>query len=817
MPKAREKKVLALLLTALLAIGTIIYCESNCVRAQKSSNARDYITSDQMTMTDVNSGLTEAGKDMTADVLSVGGGGMLFNPQISPHDPELFTVLADMGGMYISYDSGEMWERKYFKNVVNTTCFDPNREGVIYAGGAGLYRSTDNGKSFQIVFPNENDIIEMHANGEALDVQIFTKSEVYPWYLPISNVLVNPENSDNIFVAAGYGTECRVYESKNNGESFVLLGEITKEKYNPGGAVYELTELFYAPENDALYLGIEDGIFLFDRETENFRVVFDSADGLADITTFQQDGKTYFVFIDKNKVHGKTDSGIYCTADFETIEDLTDALTNSLPTSFIKLYYMSSIEFKYDFSFVEANRLDQIYVTSISQSSNKSYPYNICGVLYYNGQTTKWLYGNPYKDSKSVINAGYWDDDTSCYGLGVDWRTPGRFIETTKAGIIYSPDGDEVYQETTNRINYVSNAVYYSRGIDEHVVYKVVVDPFDNKHVMLLTTDWGLQESFDQGETFGFCNRGIPSSWQNTTYDLAFNVKKQGVVYSIWSGSHSGFRNYVDSLQLLNGGFAYSDDGGKNWDINYSKGLPEKCLPVEMSVVYSDDSDEVTIYVATLMEGFFVSYDSGKTFTPVNKGLKRVNHEGGMGITHTCIPASDIEAKDGRVFGIIQNIAYPDPASAPGGVYELKDGVWQEIDIRSSESGKYAAIPKDINYYQGDLFINYVAYPVNLDSDMNGHNKNQGGGIIYWDGRNIQQIFDETISTTGFQMSSDGTIFASDIEGNIYRYKSGTKWEFLYRHFHFISSELQLYNDSMLYLTTYGGGVLRLTGLDQLN
>lgn len=135
MPRARGKRGLALLLTALLTVGTTIYCESNCVSAQGSSNAADYTTPDQMTMTDVNSGLAEAGKDLTADVLSVGGGGMLFNPQISPHDPDLFTVLADMGGMYISYNSGETWERKYFKNVINTTCFDPNREGVIYAGG----------------------------------------------------------------------------------------------------------------------------------------------------------------------------------------------------------------------------------------------------------------------------------------------------------------------------------------------------------------------------------------------------------------------------------------------------------------------------------------------------------------------------------------------------------------------------------------------------------------------------------------------------------------------------------------------------------
>ena len=813
MPRARGKRVLALLLTALLTVGTTIYCESNCVSAQGSSNAADYITPDQMTMTDVNSGLAEAGKDLTADVLSVGGGGMLFNPQISPHDPDLFTVLADMGGMYISYNSGETWERKYFKNVVNTTCFDPNREGVIYAGGAGLYRSTDNGKSFQIVFPNEDDIIEMHTNGEALDVQIFTKSEVYPWYLPISNVLVNPEDSDNIFVAAGYGAECRVYESKNNGKSFVLLGEIAKDTYYPGGAVYELTELFYAPENDTLYLGVEDGIFLFDRETGKFKVVFNSANGLADTTTFQQDGKTYFVFIDKNKAHEKADSGIYCTADFETIEDLTDALTNNLPTSFIKPYYMSSFEFKYDFSFVEANSLDQIYITSISQSSKKSYPYNICGVLYYNGQTTEWLYGNPYKDSRSVINAGYWDDDTSCYGLGVDWKTPGRFIETTKAGIIYSPDGDEVYQETTNRMDYESNAVYYSRGIDEHVVYKVVVDPFDDKHVMLLTTDWGLQESFDQGETFSFCNNGIPDNWKNTAYDLAFNEKQQGVAYSIWSGSHSGFRNYIDSLDHLDGGFAYSNDGGKSWDINYSEGLPDKCIPVEMSLVYSDDSDEVTIYVATLIDGFFVSFDSGKTFTPINEGLERVNHDGRAGKTLTCIPASDIEAKDGRVFGIIQNISIDNPLLAPGGVYELIDGTWLEIDIRSSESGKYAAIPKDINYYDG-LFISYVAYPIYLDTDTNGYNRNRGGGVIYWDGQYARQVFNERYSITGMQMSSDGTVYISDIEGTVFRFKPGTHWECLYRHFHFKSSELQLYKDDTLFLTTNGGGTLRLTGLD---
>ena len=67
------------------------------------------------------------------------------------------------------------------------------------------------------------------------------------------------------------------------------------------------------------------------------------------------------------------------------------------------------------------------------------------------------------------------------------------------------------------------------------MVYKIVEDPFNKDHLMLLSTDWGLQESFDRGATFRFCKEGIAQSWQNTAYDLAFNKNKEGVVYSIWS------------------------------------------------------------------------------------------------------------------------------------------------------------------------------------------------------------------------------------------------------------------------------------------
>ena len=810
-----KKNQILLVLTVLLISATVVNCGLNTASDEEQRETA-YITPDQITMTDVKSGLTEAGRGLSADILSMGGGGMLFNPMISPHDPDLFIVSADMGGMYISYNSGESWERRFFKTVVYASCFDPSREGVIYAGGPGLYRSTDNGASFQMIFPNENDLLDVHVSGEYYNILFYTKSQIYPEYLPICSVTVNPENSDNIFVAAGYASECAVYESKDNGDSFELLGNFTKEKYNADGPVYELTELFYAPESDSLYLGVEDGIFRLNRDKGTFDTVYYSANGLSDVTTYRENGSTWFVFLQTDDPHEKSNTGVYATEDFVRMTDLTDVITDGLQTSFRTIYHPALVEFKYDFNHVESNGPDRIYLTGVSQPETDSYRYNISCALYYSGDTNStWLFGNPFKDSHSIENPGYWDDDTYAFGIAADWEVPGRFIETTLSGIVYSPDGKQVHQLTTDLTVQETDTYYSSRGIDEHVVYKVAVDPFNEDHIMLLSTDFGLQESFDQGNTFRLCCEGIPQGWRNSAYDLAFDKNRRGVIYSIWSGNHSGSDNYIDRLSTLDGGFACSFDGGQSWDTEYSGGLPDTCLPVEMSLVYRDDSDEVTIYLATRMNGFYVSYDSGRSFEPINNGLKAIACKAGTGEAYACIPASDIETGDGRVFGVVRSVSDADSSLIPGGVYELIDGIWRKIDVRSSASGRYATTPKDIHYYDGTLYINYIANSFYLDPDSEDYPANHGGGVIAWDGNSFIQIFDESVSTSGFQMSTDGICYISDTDGNIYRKAPDADWEILYRHFHFISAELQLYEDHTLFLGTYGGGALRLTGLDR--
>src|ERR1044072_6185025 len=79
-------------------------------------------------------------------VLGPGGGGAMFNPTISPHDPNTVLVSCDMTGSYITHDGGRNWRMFNLRGVVNFFVFDPLDAKTMYAHATGLWRSTDNGE-----------------------------------------------------------------------------------------------------------------------------------------------------------------------------------------------------------------------------------------------------------------------------------------------------------------------------------------------------------------------------------------------------------------------------------------------------------------------------------------------------------------------------------------------------------------------------------------------------------------------------------------------------------------------------------------------
>src|SRR5260370_33404106 len=71
-------------------------------------------------------------------IIGPGGGGAMFHPTISPHDPNTVLVSCDMTGSYIAHDAGKSWRMFNLRGVVRFFVFDPLDQKVIYAQSSGL-------------------------------------------------------------------------------------------------------------------------------------------------------------------------------------------------------------------------------------------------------------------------------------------------------------------------------------------------------------------------------------------------------------------------------------------------------------------------------------------------------------------------------------------------------------------------------------------------------------------------------------------------------------------------------------------------------
>src|SRR5258707_4863735 len=76
-------------------------------------------------------------------IIGPGGGGAMFHPTISPHDPNTVVVSCDMSGSYITHDAGKSWRMFNLSRVRAIFVFDPPDRKVLYPHSNGLWRGQD--------------------------------------------------------------------------------------------------------------------------------------------------------------------------------------------------------------------------------------------------------------------------------------------------------------------------------------------------------------------------------------------------------------------------------------------------------------------------------------------------------------------------------------------------------------------------------------------------------------------------------------------------------------------------------------------------
>src|SRR5215472_4776139 len=133
-------------------------------------------------------------------VIGPGGGGAMFHPTISPHDLDTVLVSCDMTGSYISHDGGKSWRMFNLRGVVEFFVFDPLDKNTIYAQSIGLWRSQDQGATWNLVYPKPSSIKGVRMSSDHSDEAIIAEPNPLG---SITAMAIDPADSKLFYVTAG--------------------------------------------------------------------------------------------------------------------------------------------------------------------------------------------------------------------------------------------------------------------------------------------------------------------------------------------------------------------------------------------------------------------------------------------------------------------------------------------------------------------------------------------------------------------------------------------------------------------------------------
>src|SRR5262249_12150784 len=143
--------------------------------------------------------------------------------------------------------------------------FDPNDKKVIYAQATGLWRSSDNGETWKLVYPKPSSVKGVQMNSDHSDEEIVAEPDPLG---PISAMAIDSDDSKTFYAATGNRRKgaFAIFVSHDAGESWSKLGDLpdfaTKIWVNP-----------YSPAKDRALLVAGPNLLAAKNGSEALRVI----------------------------------------------------------------------------------------------------------------------------------------------------------------------------------------------------------------------------------------------------------------------------------------------------------------------------------------------------------------------------------------------------------------------------------------------------------------------------------------------------------------------------------------------------------------
>ena len=718
-------------------------------------------------------------------VIGPGGGGTTIAPTVSPHDSRLVVEHCDMTGGYVTSDNGLSWRMFNLRGGIEVVAFDPVDPRVIYAGNAALWRSSDAGRTWKMLFPSPDRNTIEHQLGDHSDYSLTSADPTYPGGDISAIAIASPGEKTNAHRSAE-----RLYLAfEQRGQPAIIVAS------SDGGVSW--TRLATLPQRVLLLTAQDSGLIALSGSSA-YRIAPDGTttelgsipSDLREASAAQSGGSVWIYATGRDgKVYLSRDSG----QRFGLVTPKLRQTAGTFGAIAVSEYHP---QFAYvGFRGLQLGEGNENLFNGIAKTTDGGQTWRI--VFRESTQPATNLSGTWIEERATQHSDDIWFD--APYSLGIAPTSPDVAYATDLFRTYRTLDGGATWHEMNSRR--VSDDSWTSRGLDVTTNYGVQFDPFDSRHIYMDNTDMGLFQSTDDGQSWRSSSDGVPDGWRNTTYWLAFDPARRGLVWGAFSGTHDLPRPKMwrnRDPRSFTGGIAVSTDGGNHWQPS-NTGLPSDSITYILLDPASPAGSR-TLYACAFGRGVYKSTDNGRTWAEKNNGIAG-DEPFAWRITLS---------QDGSLYLVIsrRSEGKDRSASEAGALYRSTDKAahWQRMDLPAGVTGP-TGLEIDPRSPQR-LYLTAWGQEGD-DADRNGgvFSSDDGGKTWHALFTKSQHVYDltidprhpDTLYITGFDAaayrSADRGIHWTRIEG--YDFKWGHR------------IILDPNDSTQIYITTYGGGVWR--------
>jgi photosystem II stability/assembly factor-like uncharacterized protein len=702
-------------------------------------------------------------------VVGPGGGGAMFNATISPHDPNEVLIACDMTGSYISHDGGSSWRMFNLRGTVRFFAFDPLDAHTLYAGTQALWRSTDDGNSWKLVWPVASSIRSVRMSSDHADEVINADPG------PVGEIVafaIDPADSRTLFAGAVKEHKSALFISRDGGENWEKAHDL------PTASQRVWIDPHSDKNNRDIYVGASSGVAVRSHGRWQDRPGPKNVD-FTDVSAgfSEKQGITLYA-VSTAGISISTDGGASWTS-------------SSLPGTGARV---------------------RAIATSLNHPESAYVSYNH---LQLDGK--RWMGVARTKDSGRTWSLGWKEDKTSAanihdawiskqigvnwgenpLGIGVAEQDPELSYGTDFGRTMITTDGGATWKGAYSK--QITGGAWVSTGLDVTTNYGYLFDPFDANRRFIPTTDIGLFRSEDKGRSWTRSVKGVPEEWSNTTYWVTFDPAIRGKMWGVMSGTHDLPRPKMwrkTAVTKYRGGVCISVDGGKSWKTS-NTGMPETA-PTHILLDPKSPAGHRTLWATAMGRGVYKSTDDGASWILKNQGITQ-NEPLAWRLTR---------ADDGALYVTIARRSEDGSigTSGDGALYKSTDG---------AESWTPVKLPEDVNGPNGltidptdpnRLYLAAWTRAAGVHGTGGGIFLSEDGGRSW---RNVldrdQHVYDVTIDPRDAKV-----LYAAGFESSAWISNDrGEHWTripgYNFKWGHRVMPDLE--DPEKIYITTFGGGV----------